>query len=288
MYTIQNNRIAISVSPRGAELQSLLDKQSGKEYLWQANPAFWGKHSPILFPIVGALKDGVYKYKGTTYALPRHGFAREMDFELHRQDAKSLSLLLRSNTETLKKFPFAFELYIEYALTANGISVTYSIQNIGSADMLFSIGGHPAFNLPLSAGENYEDYVLEFNKEENEGRWLLQDGLLKNGTTPLLTNTRLLPLKKELFYADAIVLKNLKSNKVKLASKKTGEGFEFSFEGFPYLGIWAAKDADFICIEPWCGIADSVESNQELSDKEGIINLAAGKQFNRTWAFATL
>lgn len=150
--------------------------------------------------------------------------------------------------------------------------------------MYFSVGGHPAFKLPITDKLAYNDYYLLFNKTENAGRWpISKDGLIEMESSPLLNNTNKLALTKELFYQDAIVFKNLKSDEVELRTDKDSAGFGFSFTGFPYLGIWAAKDAGFICIEPWCGIADSVNSNQDLRDKEGIIKLEPSGNFERTW-----
>jgi galactose mutarotase-like enzyme len=158
----------------------------------------------------------------------------------------------------------------------------------GNKTMYFSVGGHPAFAVPLSADTNYEDYCLEFNKTENFQRWgLVEGGLIADHSTPFLLNTNRLALTKELFYDDAIVFKNLQSTEVILKSDKTNCQLKFDFKGFPYLGIWAAKDANFVCIEPWCGIADSENHNQELTEKEGIIALKIDEAFEKTWSVTT-
>ncbi|MCH5718036.1 aldose 1-epimerase family protein [Niabella hibiscisoli] len=288
MPTIESNDIKVEIAAQGAELQRITDKRTGVEYMWNADPAYWAKHSPILFPIVGSLKDNTYLYEGIPYNLPRHGFAREMEFQLYQQSGHGLTFKLSSNEATLTRYPFPFELYIEYLVAGPVLSVSYRVVNIGEKSMYFSIGGHPAFKVPIFEGDTYTDYTLEFNQFENAGRWLLDNGLLENGTVPLLENTDQLPLRKELFEADAIVFKKLSSTKVRLIQERTGKGFEFDFNGFPYLGIWAAKGADFVCIEPWCGIADNVDSNQQLVEKEGINELGAGGLFERTWKFAVI
>jgi galactose mutarotase-like enzyme len=150
--------------------------------------------------------------------------------------------------------------------------------------MYFSVGGHPAFRVPLEASARYEDYYLEFDAVENAGRWAVsRDGLIEITEAPLMSGTNTLPLTKELFFQDALVFKQLTSSKVSLKSHTTPHGLDFDFSGFPYLGIWAAKNADFVCIEPWCGIADPVNSNQQLKDKEGINQLEPGLSFSRTW-----
>jgi galactose mutarotase-like enzyme len=150
--------------------------------------------------------------------------------------------------------------------------------------MYFSVGGHPAFKVPLAEGTTYTDYQLEFNQVEDAGRWPLSaEGLIKDAPVPLLEHTKVLPLKKELFLEDALVFKHLQSDVVTLRSDVTERGLRFQFDGFPYLGIWAAPNADFVCIEPWCGIADSVQATGALTEKEGINALEAGGTFERQW-----
>lgn len=289
IHTIQNDFIKISVSEKGAELQRIVELSTEQEYMWSGNAAYWGKYSPVLFPVVGTLKDNSYYFDGKSYRLPRHGFAREMDFILHRQTADTLSFLLKSTDGTLEKYPFEFEFYIDYVIQAGTLFTTYRVINRGTTAMYFSVGGHPAFKVPLFEEERYEDYRLELNCKETVGKWpISQDGLIETLSEPFLENENIIRLKKELFYKDAVVLKHLRSNQVKLVSERSGKGFLFDFTGFPYLGIWAAKNADFVCIEPWCGIADSVDSNQQLKDKEGINLLEPGSEFNRTWHFAPI
>ncbi len=286
MFTIENEYLAVDIIQKGAELQRIYNKKMFLEYLWNGDPAFWGKRSPVLFPIVGSLKNNTYFYENKPYQLSRHGFAREMDFTVTDQSASSITFTLVRNDTMLEKYPFHFKFDIIYTLTDNQLQVTYRVVNKGEINekLYFSVGGHPAFRLPLLTGTTYNDYFLEFNRIETVGRWPIStEGLIGEGPTMILEEESRLPLDKSLFYSDAIVLKNLKSDKVKLVCGKDGELFEFDFTGFPYLGIWAAKDADFVCIEPWCGIADSVHTNQQLVDKEGIIALDSTDQYERTW-----
>lgn len=285
MYTIQNDHLSIAVQAKGAELVSLYNKKEKLEYMWSGDPAFWGKHSPVLFPIIGTLKNDTYYYKDKAYHLARHGFARDMEFTVTEQTTSSIGFSLLSNAGTLQKFPFEFGFDIVYLLQQDRLTVTYRVKNSGNSDMYFSVGGHPAFKVPLVEGTDYDDYYLEFNKTENTGRWPISaEGLIETDVEPFLLNTSKLPLRKELFYRDAIVLKNLRSDTVRLRSSRHHKGIEFHFSGFPYLGIWAAKDAGFVCIEPWCGIADPVNSNQQLTEKEGINCLAPGLVFERSWS----
>ena len=284
MFTIQNHLLSVSIQEKGAELQSIYHKGFDIEYLWSADPAYWAKKSPVLFPIIGTLKNNSYSYEGKNYNLSRHGFAREMEFTITKQAEDSITFTIVSSEKTKAVFPFDFSFSITYSLDNSQLSVTYAVENTGNGNMYFSVGGHPAFKLPLVNGTSYDDYLLEFNKPETAPRWPISaDGLIEAEPLPFFQDTKIVSLRKALFNRDAIVLKHLNSDTVKLISNATNHGLNFCFEGFPYLGLWAAPGADFICIEPWCGMADSVTASGEWPDKEGLEELAAGKTFERTW-----
>ena len=284
MQTIYNDVLSVTINPKGAELSSIYHKQLELEYMWDADPAYWAKKSPVLFPIVGALKDNTYFYKGQSYQLGRHGFARESTFTVSEQSQDAVTFSLISDGHTLVLYPFHFELKLHYALAENTLRLTYEVKNLTGEEMYFSVGGHPAFKVPLVEGTAYNDYYLEFNQAENAGRWpIAADGRIEAAPTPLLNNTNRLPLTKELFWEDALVFKQLSSNKISIKSDSTPHGIQMDISGFPYLGIWAAKGADFVCLEPWCGIADSVNTDQQLTNKEGINCLAAHETFSCTW-----
>lgn len=284
MQIIENDFLKAVIKIKGAELSSLQHKQTGAQYIWQADPAYWGKHSPVLFPVVGTLKNNSFLFENKEFHLGRHGFARDMDFSIVESERDSIKFRLDASASTLIKFPFKFSFEIEYALLNTSLKVTYSIVNTGDFEMFFSVGGHPAFNVPLEMGLTYQDYYLEFDEMENAGRWPISaEGLIEKSPVPFFENTNKFQLTKPLFYQDALVFKHLRSKSVNLRSEKGSAGIRFDFNEFPYLGIWAAKDADFVCIEPWCGIADSVDTNSQLIDKEGINWLAAGNIFNRSW-----
>jgi galactose mutarotase-like enzyme len=287
MYYIENQQLKISIHPKGAELQGIFHKGHQLDYLWNGDPVFWGKHSPLLFPIVGTLKDNQYYYQEKAYSLSRHGFARDKEFALEFQEADALCFLLRSDEATRAVYPFDFELRVIYRLIPGGMSTTYQVKNPALLPMYFSIGGHPAFNVPIVAGTGYDDYYLEFDRMETMPRWpISKDGLIETEPQPMLENTRVLPLTKMLFAKDALVFKNQASAGVKLGSARTARGLRMEFPGFPFLGIWAAPNADFVCIEPWCGIADPADSNQQLVNKEGINRLEAGGLFEKTWTLS--
>lgn len=286
MYTISNGILQATILSKGAELSSLILLATGDDYMWPAGEA-WAKHSPVLFPIVGTLKSNTYYYQDKAYQLPRHGFARDKNFTVTQQDAESITLQLTDDAATHAVYPFHFQFSISYRLQHNSLYVTYHVTNTGTDTLYFSVGGHPAFKLPMTTDTAYHDYFLKFDQEETAGRWPISpDGLIEQEPLPLLDHNNLLPVTKELFAKDALVLKHLRSNRVTLASNKTNKALTFSFPGFDYLGLWAAKGADFICIEPWCGIADSVQASQQLTDKEGIQSLAPQAGFERTWSVA--
>ena len=284
MFTIENEWLKVDILSKGAELTGIFNKKFQLEYMWNADPAYWAKKSPVLFPVIGALKDDTYFFENKSYKLSRHGFARDMDFSVFKQDKESISFNIESSTETKQKFPFNFRFEINYSLQENSLKVEYVIKNTGKGKMYFSVGGHPAFKLPLAEGLSYSDYYLEFNRSEIAGRWpISKQGLIEKEPTPLLEDNNHLPLTKKLFEKDALVFKHLRSTSVSLKSSKSERGLSFDFTGFPFLGLWAAPNADFVCIEPWCGIADSIDSNQELTQKEGIYETDTGEVWSRSW-----
>ena len=266
----------------GAELCSIFHKEHRFEYLWQAGKA-WPKHSPVLFPIVGQLKNNQYYYNGNAYTLPRHGFAREKTFTMAEQTDNRLVFRLTEDESTLLSYPFRFVFDVIYTIEKNSLTVTYSVYNPGEEVLYFSAGAHPAFRVPQDIRHSYDDYYLEFEKEETSGRRALENGLVATTTTPFF-NGRKLSLTKELFYNDALVFNQMQSDYIDLRTVKSSHGLRFFINKCPYLGIWAAKDANFICIEPWNGIADAVNTDGNLEVKEGINKLGAGDFFKTSWS----
>ncbi|MFN0048417.1 MAG: aldose 1-epimerase family protein [Cytophagales bacterium] len=281
---IANSFLTISAKIQGAELTSIKSNTTGIEYLWQALPSIWPRHAPVLFPIVGKLADGKYNYKGKTYELPQHGFARDMDFELVGENNNILTYILVSTPDTLAKFPFEFKFYVIYQLLDNQLITTYKVLNVGKDDMYFSVGAHPAYACPILPTEKFEDYYLEFEQKEVIGRYLIQNGLISQHTIPLLYNENILPLSVELFKDDAIVLKNIKSKTITIKSNKSAHSVKMNFDGFPFFGIWTKPGNNaFICLEPWLGIADTVDKKQDFTQKEGILKLEAGQSFEASY-----
>lgn len=292
IHTIENEYFKVKISTKGAELQSVYSKKLNEELLWQGDAAYWGKRSPVLFPIVGSLKEGKYVYNEKEYSLSRHGFARDMEFTHQTSTINSIANFELVNTiNTIENFPFEFSLKISYALLGESLMAMYQIQNTSKSENLFaSVGVHPAFNVPLFQNTTFEDYFLQFNQDENSNIYpLTVDGLIKNSSVPFFKGNNEIKLEKSLFYTDALVFKDLKSNNIKLLHQTSGKGFNFSFsEGFKYFGLWSAKDAPFVCLEPWGGIADAEDATGFLEQKEGIQKIGPSDSVNDYWEISAL
>jgi galactose mutarotase-like enzyme len=283
MITIFNDILNVTITTKGAELQSIYNKQTGLDYMWDAGVE-WPKKSPVLFPIVGGLKNNNYEHNDKQYQLSRHGFAREMVFEVESQTENSATYFIQSSEETLIIYPFKFKFSVVYTVLNNQLTVTYIAENKGEDTLYFSVGAHPAFKVPLVSGDSYNDYYLQFNQLETTGIYpLSSEGLIELEPLPMLDITNQLPLSKQLFYNDALVFKALQSTAISILNKNNKNGLKLSYHGFPYMGIWAAKNADFVCIEPWCGIADSVATSGKLAEKEGINAIDKTEIFERSW-----
>lgn len=279
LRTITNRFLTVRVKDHGAELCSIRSA-SGREYLWQGDPTIWGRHAPVLFPIVGKLADDRYSFEGKSYGLKQHGFARDMDFELVEETAKSLSFQLLPSPETRQRYPFEFALRVNYLLEGSSLEAQYEVRNRGNGVMPFSIGAHPGFALNWGADDRIEDYFLEFEKVETLDASLLgRDNLLSAKIERVMENENLLPLRKEMFNRDALIFLHLESERISLGSYKHKNRVTMEFPAFPNLGIWAKPGAPFICIEPWFGHADTEETDGILMNKPGIIKLKPGGSF---------
>lgn len=282
VYSLENENLKIQVSSYGAELNSLFSKKANIEYLWNRDPAGWKYQTPILFPIVGKVKDSKYLVGDKVYELPQHGLARLSEFTLLQKSKNAIRFELMYSEDSLKVYPFKFKLDCEYILNDNEVEVKYRVSNIDNQKMYFSIGAHPAFMCPRKEGESIEDYYLEFNRKETAYIMLLtEDGYLSREKELYLNNSSIINLKSNTFENDALVFSNLNSDKVTLKSKKDSRLLSLSFNGFPYLGIWAPKNgASLICIEPWYGHADFYDFSGDISEKPGIIELDIDKTFD--------
>lgn len=274
--------LKIQTKKEGAELTSI--KQNDKEMLFQGSQvldnngnAFWKRQAPILFPIVGQLKNSKTEIEGKTYEMSQHGFARDMKFEEISKTENEHHYMLKYNEETLKKYPYKFELHVIYEIVKDTLIVTYKVKNVDEKLIYFGLGGHPAFNCDYSNGE----YEIAFLENEYEIEFLkLKDGLIDTEIADNILEDNKIYLKENTFDNDAVIMKNIKSNKVVLQNHKTNKKIlEFDFTGFSYLALWSKKGAPFVCIEPWQNTADRIDSTQIYKDKENIIKLEKNKEF---------
>ncbi|WP_369765048.1 aldose 1-epimerase family protein [Flavobacterium sp. WC2429] len=279
--TLLNSNLTAKINTIGAELFSLVS--NGKEYIWEGNPAFWGKHSPVLFPIVGTLKNNTYTNNTISYQLSRHGFARDTEFKLIDKKESSAIFSIQSNEETLKVYPFNFELQIIYTLEDNNLHIKYKVINKGNVLMPFSIGAHPALALPGA----FENYSMEFEIEEPLVYNLLENDLISNNTKTLSTIENKVALNYPLFENDALIFKTLKSNYLTIFEHQKPL-IRMHYKDFPHLGIWTKNNAPFLCIEPWFGYSDSTESTGNIMEKEGIQILEPKAIFNSQFSIEIL
>ena len=275
IITLSNNKISASINTIGAELIRL--EKDNQNYIWTVNETYWNKTSPILFPIVGRLKNDAYTIADKKYELPRHGFARNFEFQILNQTENSVVFVLESNSETLKNYPFEFQLQLEYELAGNELKMNYSVENRSEVTMPFSIGAHPAFAIE----DSFSDYSLQFNEAEEFVSYELENEQFNNSFRKINSENGQINLNYSLFEKDALVFKHLKSNELILLNKNKPV-LSVQFEGFPYLGIWTKPNAPFLCIEPWCGLADNANHNGNIEEKEGINLLQPQEVFSRT------
>lgn len=281
-FIIENNKLSVKVNAFGAELSSVISKESNIEYIWQADKSVWARYAPNLFPIVGKLKNEQYLYQSNTYRLPQHGFARDQEFSCIEQTENKLVFELRDNEELLKNYPFQFKFKVIYSLVENGLTIQYSVFNPATDnDLYFSVGAHPAFNCPLQNNEQFEDYELVFPDKHTLIINTLNDGLITSNTKEINLDKERLPVNKSLFAKDALVFSDNQINEVSLVSKKTQHGVRLRSENWPFFGIWSKPQTEqFVCLEPWFGIADSDTTSGDLTEKTGIIKLQASQQFD--------
>ena len=272
--TISNHQLKVTINTLGAELIQL--EKDNQNYIWTIDEKYWNKTSPILFPIVGRLKNDSYSIEDKNYELPRHGFARNFEFEIEHKTENAVVLLLTENQETLKQYPFQFELRLKYEIIENSLKLNYSIINKSQEIMPFSIGAHPAFAIDGL----FSDYTLDFNQSEDFISHELEKEQFNNSSKKIPSENGKINLDYALFEKDALVFKQLKSNKLTL-SKKNQPYLSVEFKDFPYLGIWTKPNAPFLCIEPWCGLADNINHNGNIYEKEGIHLLDKQADFQR-------
>ena len=272
--TISNSKLEAHIHSKGAELFSLKSKVKNQEYIWEGNPNFWEKHSPILFPIVGTLRNNSYTYNDKQFQLLRHGLARNLNFSIIYCTENQAIFSLQSSEVTKKVYPFDFELQLTYTLLDTKLVVKYTIINKDEIDMPFSIGAHPAFSLP----NDFENYRLEFNHQETLICFTLEDDLVSDNSFEMTLNNKKLPLNYSTFDNDALIFKTLKSRTITIIEKNKPL-LKVAFDDFKSLGIWTKVGAPFICIEPWLGYSDTIHASGNLMEKEGIQIVLANDRF---------
>jgi galactose mutarotase-like enzyme len=277
MVKIKNDKLAVEINELGAELQSIKDP-SGREWLWNGDPQFWKGRAPILFPICGGLKEDRYIYNGKSYTLSKHGFAKFSVFEVVENSGDAAVFELKSNENTKGMYPFDFVFRAIYKLIDNSLKVTYSVKNTGEDIMFFSVGAHEAYATP----EGIEDYKIVFDRPETLRAYILDGNLLEHNYVTLLENKTEFPLLDRYFAVDALVFKHINSHGVTLINKSGDRKVNVKFDGYDYFLLWHKHGAPYICIEPWAGIQDPVDSDMILEHKEGIKYAVPGETFKRT------
>lgn len=274
LYTISSDTLTAQISDFGAELSSL-KTADGTELIWQADPEIWKRHAPLLFPFICNTESKKYTVNGVEYALSNHGFARDTVFECVSETAESVRFVLNSTDETLKKYPYKFELSAEYILIKNTLTTSVTVKNTDDKDIFFFIGGHPAFNCPLTDGENFEDYYVEYSENET----ITQP--VPDGERTILDNGRQVPLTHELFAHDVFMKDKPNSSSVSLKSKKSARTIRLDYDNSGCIAVWspARNDANFVCLEPWSSVPVYCDKAQELTEMPHAKKLAAGESY---------
>ncbi len=277
IYTIENEYLKAAVKTHGAELTSLVSKETGIEYLWQGDPAVWAGQSPILFPIIGRVLDDHYRLNGTEYTMPKHGFFRNRDAALYEQSENSMTFVQRDDEETRKIYPYAFEVFVTFELVGKSLRVTHTVANRNEDIMYFSIGAHPAFACQIG------DHLL-FEKNETLDTVAIDTECLRTSQMiPVLRENNVITITKNIFDNDALIFNGMKSSYITLGSDSHNRKIKFDFGGCPYLGIWAKPGASYVCLEPWWGVNDSHEKKDDFSQKDAIQSVGAGKTYTCYW-----
>ena len=276
IYNIEDSNFSLAVKEMGAELNSLISKKTGIEYIWCGNTDIWYGQSPILFPIIGRLLDDKYRLNGIEYTMPKHGIVRKKPFKLINQTENSLTFIQSDDDNSLKEYPYHFDLQVEFKLTENGLSVTHTVFNKDEKVMYYSFGAHPAFNCEIG------DY-LEFSENEQlTTERIDHESILVEERFPVDIKENKLYITKNLFDNDALILSGYKSKAISLKSNNHNRVVKFNFDS-PVLGIWAKPGAPYVCIEPWWGINDNYDKKEDLSQKREIMTLEPGKNKSFNW-----
>lgn len=286
MQYIENEYLKIGVADHGAELSSIYDKEKKHEVIWTGDPKYWNRHAPVLFPFVGKVNKGQYRYKGKSYPMGQHGFARDMDFTLVSVTENTITYVLRSDEETRAKYPFDWELEITHRLEGRTVTVEWKVTDTSKdEDLYFSIGGHPAFNVPADKGQKKSDYWLYFEGIDS-APYVLIDPVAEaadpENVQTLVTDGGYVKITDTLFDNDAFIFDNKAVQKVALCYPDRTLYVTLDIKGYPSLGVWSKPhtDAPFVCLEPWIGRVDNKGFDGELPQKFEEQHLLPGEVFD--------
>lgn len=280
-YRLENDAIRIEIESHGAELKSLVKKETGTEYMWCADPEYWGRTSPVLFPLVGNVSGKQYRTKGKTYDMGQHGFARDMEFTLESQTDNEIWFVLRSNEETLAKYPYEFVLKLGYRLDGAKVEVLWHVENPSEEELPFAIGGHPAFYCPVTSGVKQSDCYIQFDVAGPLKCSTIDGYLVGDRVDTYELEDGMLRIDEHLFDNDALIIEKQNIKKVSLCDPKKQVFLTIELDA-PLFGIWRPADpgAPFVCIEPWYGRSDRIGYAGELRDREYENVLAAGENWD--------
>ncbi|MBQ6420572.1 MAG: aldose 1-epimerase family protein [Clostridia bacterium] len=277
LYTIENERFRVTVNDFGAELNSVFDKTTETEYLWQGDPAVWSGRSPILFPIVGRLKDDLLLYKGKRCTLPKHGFGRRSEWTPAEKQDTSVTFILQDSPETLEMYPFRFLVSVTFSLRGSALLVTHEVKNTGDEDLYFSIGAHPGFRCEMGDKLRFEHPETLYTQKID-----LKESLRLPDRIPVLDNADTITITPDIFNEDALILSGMRSKAITL-ERANGKNVHFTYGDAPFLGIWAKPGAPYVCLEPWYGVNDPANGSLSFDLKEGVNRLASGECFSFFW-----
>ena len=283
LKTIKNGTITAKIDTLGAELKSLV--KDGVEYIWQCDPKYWSSCAIVLFPVVARLKNQVLTIDGKDYPMTMHGFVREAELEVINHTESSITFRYEDNELTHTMYPWKFIFDVTFSIENDVLKCGFQVVNTDETEMLFCVGGHPGFNVPMFDGDKFEDYCLVFEKEEvlwsnhvNE-----DESISATNKDLILDGGNVVDLKRCLFNNDAMIFEDIKSDWVNLVNKKTGKGIHFEYKDFPTLAVWTRgepSDAPYVCLEPWIGMGFRDNENSNMEEKFGVLKLAPGKTFD--------
>lgn len=282
MEILKNDFLEVELNAKGAEIIKIVGQQDHINYMWKRDSSLWANSAPILFPIVGALQNNECRIDGQTFSMKQHGFARHTQFDVCKQSESCVEYELKPTQDSLKQYPYLFNLKVAYILRENQLVCHCTVRNDDDKDIYFQIGGHPAFACPFLENESSNDYYLEFEKNESLDQKIvdIESRGISRQKTLLFDNEKRFFIRQSLFANDAIVLENIKSNYVVLKSLNHHKNIKFYMKNFNHLGIWAGSHVGgLLAIEPWVGHADYAGFTGEFKEKEGIVKLAKNKEF---------